>query len=399
MAFPSNLENVALRFSAHIEELRGFFKSQRIAFGTPADLVPFADRLDRSLGLSEDLGSLVRSISYREAEKITAVELFEVLVLAVAGQKIAENAQDFYEPNRRLFGFVNQALRSQRKPVPEEAEQVMPPRNFAKESGHQNLTAQTMQPSSDLDLRAIRNESPAVPLFGSYGADTSHTPGTPEREGMARGGKSIFFFAIASLLLAAFAFYVGRYGVSRPRVFSGRLGPASQVEDIVAAPGKSAADCTGGLQPQAEPGALGEKLRRVADLRARKQYDTALTVLRDIAAADPGYPGINLNISDLDLQMQRALQARDAVSAQIAISECLAALSPAALDTYCKLEDPTDTTDRCHARLARIKAAAQLQAEVVVHEMSRNLVTASSGRRGGAKGAAETPGQRAHRLQ
>ena len=393
MAVPSNLDTVALRFSRYIDELREFFRSQRIEFGKPADLVSFADRLEHSMALREDLGSLVRSILYREAEKISAVELFEILALAVAGQKIAESAQDFYEPNRRLFGFVNHALRSQRKAVPEEAEQVAPPaRNLAREIEAQSPTTRVLQPTQVPGMPERRNESPAVPLFGAYGGDRNDPSAKDAREEGARRGKSFYFLVIASLLFAAVTFYAGRYGVSRPKALAGRLWPTNQAEPTVAAPVKSAAGCTGGLQSQAEPGALREKLRRVAELRAGKYYDTALAALRDIAAADPGYPGINLKISDLDLQMQRTQQARDAVSAQIAISECLSALSPAALDTYCKLEDPMDTTDGCHARLGQLRAAAQLQAAVVVQELSRNLAAVSPVRRTGATRVAKTAG-------
>lgn len=391
MVFPSNLENVAIRFSSYIDELREFFKAQNVRFGQPEDLTAFADRVDSSASFREDMGSLVRTILYREAEKISRVELFEVLVLAVAGRKIEESTQEFHEQNRRVFAFVNQSMHARRRPLqedepaaePSKAAEIAAPRvasNEASESSRSHVGSfETVEPASFPVAR---------PLFSAFQNEPAHPP--IEAESRRPRGPAIFLFAIAALLLAGATFYFGRSGMfgGHPRAVD-QPAPGAVVTQAPA-PVKSVSDCTGAPQSGSVPGALIQEYKHVKDLKFQKRYDAALTGLRDIAASDPGYPGINLDISDLDLQMRRAQQARDAVSAQIAISDCLATLPAPALDAYCKAEFPLDTTDTCHSSLGRIKASAQLQAGVVTQELSRSFAVASSTGRPRQTGLAAT---------
>ncbi len=145
-------------------------------------------------------------------------------------------------------------------------------------------------------------------------------------------------------------------------------GPAQSVKSS-SAPAYSA--CVGTANPQVSRASLEEKYHWARTLLDQKLYTAALPNLGYVAAADPGYPGINLDISDASLQLRYATQAREAVRVQMTVSDCLAKLPPQALDAYCKAELPKATADGCRAQLAYIGRAAELQSTLVHVELDR----------------------------
>src|SRR5579875_1698491 len=120
MVSSSKLESLADRFGPYIDELREFFTSRRVPFGSPDRLDPFLDRLDGDPPFADEMGSMVRSILYRE-ERLPRTELMEVVAVAVGGLHVEDAAQDLHHVMRRLLSFVANAARpSQAGLAPEE---------------------------------------------------------------------------------------------------------------------------------------------------------------------------------------------------------------------------------------------------------------------------------------
>ncbi len=101
----------------HIEELRAFFETRGIAYGSPEDLKPFVDRLDSDSGFHDEIASMVRTIIYRERDGLSWAELMELVVAAVGGPAVDEaEAPEVRESVRRLMGFVESVFRTRRNP-------------------------------------------------------------------------------------------------------------------------------------------------------------------------------------------------------------------------------------------------------------------------------------------
>lgn len=131
----------------------------------------------------------------------------------------------------------------------------------------------------------------------------------------------------------------------------------------------TAVACVGPADQKVSRATLSDRYHWARTLLDQKLFDAALPNLGYVAAADPGYPGINLDISDTSLHLKYSEQAKAAIKAQLAISDCLAKLPPESLDGYCKSEMPKSTPDGCRAQLSYIGRAAQLQATVVHMEL------------------------------
>jgi hypothetical protein len=118
---------------------------------------------------------------------------------------------------------------------------------------------------------------------------------------------------------------------------------------------------------------LNEKYRWAHSLLDQKLFDVALPELRDIGRTDPGYPGINLDISTALLGTKHAEEAKDAVNAQIAISDCLSKLAPIKVDAYCRTEYSQLSSESCRPRLGQIRQTAELQAAIVHLELGHGV--------------------------
>jgi|GEM_PF-5663759 len=105
-------------------------------------------------------------------------------------------------------------------------------------------------------------------------------------------------------------------------------------------------------------------------LASKNRSAAALAEMRNIADTDPGYPGINLDISRVLLRSRNAAEANDAVKVQLGISECLSKLSESDTQAYCKSQWTSITPEGCRSELARIHNQAEHQAEMVRIELA-----------------------------
>jgi micrococcal nuclease len=151
------------------------------------------------------------------------------------------------------------------------------------------------------------------------------------------------------------------------RSSSGRAGRAADVAGCVGSPGA--------LVPKEF---LDSKHGAAMAMVYQKQFDSAVPALRTIAAADPGYPGINLDLSDALLQSQHAQEAKSAINSQIAISDCLVQLPDHALQDYCAAELVQSDKDGCRSQLAHMQRAAHFQAALIDMALATNVEPATS---------------------
>ena len=78
--------------------------------------------------------------------------------------------------------------------------------------------------------------------------------------------------------------------------------------------------------------------------------------------------------SDALLHLKRPEDARDAIDAQIAMSQCLDRLPRAALAQYCRTQYalPASGGGECQQQMAHIRQAAELQAALVHLELGHS---------------------------
>ncbi len=120
------------------------------------------------------------------------------------------------------------------------------------------------------------------------------------------------------------------------------------------------ATCVGPMDAQVSKASIDAKHQWADSLLAKNHVDAAVTEFRNIATLDPGYPGINFEISDALLKSKHTSEAKDAVKLQLEISECLSKLPPPDMQTYCKSESMSDGS--CVQALAKINQQAHYQA-------------------------------------
>ena len=119
MVSSSKFESLAHRYAPYIDELRDFFRSRRVLFGSPADLSAFPAHL-ADPAFHEEMVSMVRSILYRESETIPRSELMELVAIAVGGPQIEEASAELADAMRQILTFVTEVSRSQRSTMPPE---------------------------------------------------------------------------------------------------------------------------------------------------------------------------------------------------------------------------------------------------------------------------------------
>ncbi len=103
------------RFATYVAELREFCVGRGIKFGAPEDLAGFVAVLREPGTLSEELGSLTRSVLYREQGAVALPELLEIITVAIGGPGIAEAGEQVRESVRDLLVFIGKALRNKRE--------------------------------------------------------------------------------------------------------------------------------------------------------------------------------------------------------------------------------------------------------------------------------------------
>jgi cell division septation protein DedD len=131
------------------------------------------------------------------------------------------------------------------------------------------------------------------------------------------------------------------------------------------------ASCVGAMNPQTSISSLVTRRQLANSLLQKKQLDGALTELRNIAALDPGYPAINLDISNVLFKSKHAPEARDAIKSQVDISACLSRLPTTDKLAYCGSQWVAWPEAGCIQELASIEQKAHDGARVIDTELAR----------------------------
>lgn len=383
----SKVESVSVRFGAYIEELREFFRSREVSFGSPADVRAFADRVAEPGSFQDEMGSMIRSILFREGETLGRGELLELVAVAVGGAEIETAAQEMHDSVRQMFVFVNGALRQRERMVPkgfsdedahitagdvlaaseaQDESEGQPVGGRSPENGYYRRTAEP--PNEDQGPAEDRIESRSSSSgSGMLFRAVSMAEMQPEEEATAGTGRRWMIpAAIAVLIALAVGVYLMK--PAQHRASDSGAGTTNSAASL-----GSAGSCVSPMAPGIARSALEERSRWAHRLLSQKLYDAALPELKSVAQMDPGYPGINLDQSEALLHLHRPDDARDAIDSQINVSECLAKLPSAALDSYCNAEFSPAAAGACRPELARIRQAAQLQAAMVHLELGHRI--------------------------
>jgi hypothetical protein len=123
--------------------------------------------------------------------------------------------------------------------------------------------------------------------------------------------------------------------------------------------------CIGPIDPQASKAGLAARHRWADSLLLRGHADAALAELRNIATLNPGYPAINLEISDTLLKSRHTSEARDSIKLQLEICECLSNLPSYDEQAYCESEWETVPQGGCVQELAKINQKAHYEAGLI----------------------------------
>lgn len=172
MRSPSGLEHLADRYGQYIGELHVFLGSCDVAFGSPADILPFATRLAEPGYLRDGIRAMIRAVIYREQESISHLELLELILLAVGGPEIEPDAPELQQAERILSRVIGQAMTSlwtvpngtaQLHPIPRESLESLQqpaPEPAATNSGPQNVWQKVMLAEAE---QSVSTDAPLEP--------------------------------------------------------------------------------------------------------------------------------------------------------------------------------------------------------------------------------------------
>ncbi len=108
---------VAGRFDRHIEEFRDFFRSRGLSFGSPGDLPAFVERVGVDAAFRDEVGSIVRTVIYRERDGLSRPELVGLVVSAVGGPEAEDAAEpELREAARQIAAVVESVFRTRLNP-------------------------------------------------------------------------------------------------------------------------------------------------------------------------------------------------------------------------------------------------------------------------------------------
>src|SRR5579875_3078462 len=108
-------EGMSVRFGAYIDELREFLKSRGVRFGSPVDVVAFAERVNAPGPFQDEMGSMVRSILFQEDDGLGGTELLDRLLVAVGGPERETATPEAMAAARQVLGFVSETLRARNR--------------------------------------------------------------------------------------------------------------------------------------------------------------------------------------------------------------------------------------------------------------------------------------------
>lgn len=390
MVEQSRLEGLGARFGTYVEDLREFFTSRSVRFGSPREVQAFAERVGAPGAFQDEMGSMVRSIFFSESESLGRRELVELVLVAVGGMALEPSAAELQPAVRKIVGFVNAAFHQDHGMGPggpdAETEQevtagdilAVPPLQSEREEG---VVGGRSPDDGSLDITAPEGGKPpegdfgrGVPVSGGgvlYRAvpvaddDSARYDEVYVRQPRANR------WLVPAVVAGVIAVGLGGYAIKTLTVHPSAAteSATSGVATTQQRAGLLAGTCVNAPTPGISRANLQERARWARNLLDQKLYEAALPEIREVARLDPGYPGINLDESDALMQLKRPEDARDAVDTQITISECLAKLPSAALDAYCSTEFSSSTVGGCRPQLAHIRQAAELQAALVHLEL------------------------------
>jgi hypothetical protein len=104
-------EDVAERYGLYIDELREFFASYSLRYGSPDDLLPVTGLLRTHGTFPGDLGLVLRSILFRENSAISRTQLLEIIAVAIGGPRMERPPQQCWRPLSQLFAFITRVRR------------------------------------------------------------------------------------------------------------------------------------------------------------------------------------------------------------------------------------------------------------------------------------------------
>lgn len=373
MVGESRPAGVSERFGAYVVELREFFQSRGVPSGTPGDVIGFAERVEAPGPFAEEVGSLVRSIMYREAENMGRGELLELIAIAVGGPEVDGVSAEVQAGIRKIFFFLNAALRQGHTP-PEIDEPEEQGREAPVTAGHilAAATAQAAPETPRVPQRPV--ETPQrVPagngmLFRAVSMAEANSAQSARNEGKQRSMAQGWLVPAIAAGLAVIG--IGVY-VTRPSAAHKDTSTAA-VTDAQGALAPSSA-CVTPMRSGVSRASLEERAHWARNLMDQKLYEAALPELRGIARMDPGFPGIQLQVSEALMNLKRPEDAREAIDNQITVSECLARLPGASLDSYCSQQFSASSGAGCREQLGHIREAAQLQAALVHLELGHRV--------------------------
>lgn len=184
--------------------------------------------------------------------------------------------------------------------------------------------------------------------------------------------RSLVAIIVFALLIVGIVVYLARPRTDETE--NVRLHEAPAPTQPVTAPSSaspSLVSCTGPASSQVPIATLDSRHQWAHSLLVANHVDASLTELRNIATIDPGYPAINLEISEALLKSKHATDAKDAIKLQVEISQCLANLPPAGMQEYCKSEWVSEPQGGCASELARISRQAHDESVRVDAEVAR----------------------------
>ncbi len=107
MAVQRSTPELADRLATYVEELREFFVSCGMHYGSADDIAPLIARLDDGSSFREDLTSVVRAIILREGGVVPRTHLLEIVAVAIGGTDFDQAGLTIQQPIRQLLVFLN----------------------------------------------------------------------------------------------------------------------------------------------------------------------------------------------------------------------------------------------------------------------------------------------------
>jgi hypothetical protein len=187
---------------------------------------------------------------------------------------------------------------------------------------------------------------------------------------------SLVSIIVLALVVIGIVFYLAK---PRPneietaplRVTPGPAEPAAEPANA----SSNVVSCAGPINSQVPIAGLDARHKWAHSLLQTNHVSGALTELRNIATLDPGYPAINLEISQALLKANRAGEAKDAIKLQIEISDCLANLPQRDTQNYCKSQWVSEPQSGCTPELLKINREAHYEAGLVDADLARGAAS------------------------